>query len=254
LEVFLQCPFRFHAAHTLQLKEPPAAPAARLDSRALGTLVHRVIAEWHRGAGPIEEIFETQWLRLLARERIPPSHRVELARVTMLRSLRFYQVDNRLREGWTTTVEVPLTLQVAGVEVSGRADRVDSSHEGECVVYDFKYSGDESVRRKLKMQDSGLLVQGGLYLAALRDQGRLASGFYFVGVRGGTAWRGSEDPSEIGEWVTKALTMAETSVLRIAQGDIPVQPADAEACGYCAFLDACRIQEGQWQTKAALSE
>jgi ATP-dependent helicase/DNAse subunit B len=254
LEIFLQCPFRFHAEHTLDLKEPPATPAARLDGRALGTLVHRVIAEWHRGAGPIEEIFETQWARLLSRERIPPSHRVELARLTMLRSLRFYQSDNRLRDGWTTTVEVPLTLHVAGAEVSGRADRVDSSSDGVCVVYDFKYSGDESIRRKLKMQDAGLLVQGGLYLAALRDQGRPAGGFYFAAVRGGTAWRGSEDPAEVGQWITKALAMAESSILRIAQGDIPVQPADAEACGYCAFVDACRIQEGQWQTKLASSE
>lgn len=254
LEVYLQCPFRFHAEQTLGLSEPPGSPAERLDGLALGTLIHKVIAAWHRGEGAMEELFEKLWQEMLRKERIPASHRVELARLTMLRSLRFYQQDSRIREGWKVEVEVPLELNQEGLAVRGRADRVDTSPEGQCIVYDFKYSGESGVSEKAKMQDAGLLVQGGLYLAALRERGRQPAGFYFAGVRGEPSWKGSDEAAEVEQRMVQALTAARDAVERIHGGDISVTPATDKTCRYCAFLDACRIQEGQWLKTQEASE
>ncbi|MBI4890728.1 MAG: PD-(D/E)XK nuclease family protein [Acidobacteria bacterium] len=246
LEQFLQCPFRYHAERHLGLEEPPALPAGRLDGRALGTLAHEVIAEWHRGQAGMEEILERRWAAMIRKERIPASHRVEVARLTMLRSLRFYESNNRLRDGWTTAVEVPLQLEAAGVPVHGRADRVDESAAGECIVYDFKYSGGGSVKKKLKKLDEGVLVQGGLYLAALEQTGKQAAGFYFTGVRGEPSWAGSEKADEVRQWMDQSLESAARAIKEISQGEIGVKPADEDGCRYCAFLDSCRIQEETW--------
>ncbi len=249
LEVFLQCPFRHHAQHNLKLKEPPELPAGRLNALTLGTLVHEVIAEWHKGGAGVEEIFDDRWAAMMRRERIPASHRVELARLTMLRSLRFYESDNRLREGWKTAVEVPLSLEGMGTPIHGRADRVDESAAGDCIVYDFKYSGGQSVKKKLKQMKEGVLVQGGLYLAALEQAGKRPAGFYLAGVRGETNWEGSEDAAEVQAWIAKSLESAARAMEEIGAGEIPVKPVDGDVCRYCAFLDGCRIQEGAWQTE-----
>jgi len=254
LEVFLQCPFQFFASRTLGIAEPPGLPHQRLDALALGTLVHHVIAEWHRGMGVMETLFEQAWRQLLEDKRIPPSHRVEVARVVILRSLRFYEQDSRPRDGWKTEVEVPVELLVDGAQIRGRADRVDTSAAGECIVYDFKFSGSQSVKDKVKKQNAGLLVQGGLYLEALREAGKTPAGFYFAGVRGGTSWEGSEDPAEVAAYVATALEATRNAVFRISQGDIAVKPADDSRCRHCAFVHACRIQESSWQATKAQFE
>jgi RecB family exonuclease len=246
LEIYLQCPFRFHAERTLELSEPPGSPAERLNGQVLGTLIHKVIAAWHRGEGAMEELFEKHWQEMLRKERIPASHRVELARLTMLRSLRFYEQDSRMREGWKVEVEVPLELNGEGLAVRGRADRVDTSPEGRCIVYDFKYSGGSGVAEKARKQGAGLLVQGGLYLAALQAQGRTPAGFYFAGVRGEPTWQGWEEPAEVEQQIATALEVARDAVERIHGGDIRVEPADEKACQYCSFVDTCRMQEGRW--------
>ncbi|MBI5281447.1 MAG: PD-(D/E)XK nuclease family protein [Candidatus Solibacter usitatus] len=242
LEAFLQCPFQFFASRTLGLKEPPALPAERLDLLALGALVHAVIAEWHRTPGPIDNIFERHWRRLLARLRVPPSHRVEVSRLLILRSLDFYSRDPKLRPGWTTSVERELDLDLDGVLIRGRADRIDTSPAGEAVVYDFKFTSASGLAKRYRKQEAGLLVQGGIYLAALAASGATPAGFYLTSVRGGASWKGTEDPAQVHAGIDTALAAARDAILRISAGDISVRPADPDACDYCAFLDACRIQ------------
>jgi RecB family exonuclease len=202
----------------------------------------------------MEAVFEREWTAMLRRERIPPSHRVEVARLTMARSLRYYEQDNRLREDWTVEVEKELEYTGAGLKVRGRADRVDTSPAGASVVYDFKYSSGSGVDEKAKQQDKGLLIQGGLYLAALRAAGRTPAGFYFAGVRGETSWKGSEKPDEVEHQMETALTAAHAAAERIASGNIRVAPADEKTCAWCAFVDACRIQEERWIKTEEASE
>jgi ATP-dependent helicase/DNAse subunit B len=255
IEVFLQCPYQFFARFTLEVEAPPALPAERLDALALGTLVHRIIADFHRGVDTMENLAERLWSETLAKLRVPPSHRQTVSWLQMKRSLLAYAADSHQRLGWQVDVERTLTLKTDRVEVRGRADRVDSSPEGDVVVYDFKYSGDSSVKKKLKKVEEGLLVQGGLYLAALAAEGHLPLGFYFAGVRGETAWAGSEDADDVERWMTLALNGAGDAAERVASGDIRVLPADTEACGYCDFADACRVaEEGRRAAEAGGTE
>ncbi|HEY3444210.1 MAG TPA: PD-(D/E)XK nuclease family protein [Paludibaculum sp.] len=241
LESFLQCPFQFFASHTLKLREPNPLPHERLDILAQGSLIHQAIADHYRGMGSFEETFTRALERLLQRKRVPPSHRVELARVLILRSLALYEQDQRIPEGWETHAEKELELTLDGALIKGRADRVDISPDGKQVaVVDYKFTS--NVAARLKKYDEGASIQGGLYLAALCQDGATPAAFHLAGVRNETKWSGSDEPEEVRDWVAKAIAAARDAIARIRQGDITVKPADTDGCQYCAFADACRVK------------
>jgi len=241
LESFLQCPFQFFASHTLKLREPNPLPHERLDILAQGSLIHQAIADHYRGMGSFEQTFTRALERFLQRKRVPPSHRVELARVLILRSLALYEQDQRIPDGWETQAEKELELTLDGALIKGRADRVDISPDGKQVaVVDYKFTS--SVAARLKKYNEGTSIQGGLYLAALCQDGATPAAFHLAGVRNDTKWSGSEVPDEVQDWVTQAIAAARDAIARIRQGDISVKPADTDGCKYCAFADACRVK------------
>ncbi len=242
LESYLQCPFQFFAGKTLELQPMPQLPHERLDFVAQGIVIHAVISDWHRGLGSLDELFERHWMAMLAQRRIPASHRVELARLLIERSLRFYEQNARVLPGWKVETERPLRLQIEGVPVAGRADRVDTSEAGESIVYDFKYSGQSGIKRRLDQLEAGLTVQGGLYLAALKVEGLEPLAFVYVGLRGDTIYEEFTQRGQVEALMGQAVQAAGQSILQIAAGRIAVQPADEAACRYCNFLDACRVQ------------
>lgn len=251
IESFLQCPFQFFAASTMELEQWPGLPHQRLDRRFLGTVLHQVLAEWHRRGGAIQTLFEEVWERELRSARIPPSHRIEIERLWMLRGLLAYEQDARIRSGWRIETEKPLELRLNNGSVKGRADRVDISPQGEFIVCDFKYSNRSSVMRRVGKQNQGLIVQGGLYAAALEAQGLQPAGLYLVGVKQETTWNGSEEPGDVRARAAQAVDAAAGALEKIAGGQISVEPADPEMCQYCSFSDACRIGEARAKAWAA---
>lgn len=241
LESFLQCPFQFFATHTLQLREPNPLPHQRLDVLAQGSLIHEAIADHYRGLGSFEATFERALAAFIRKKRVPPSHRVELARVLILRSLALFEQDQSILPGWTTIPEKELELTLDGARITGRADRVDVSPGGaQVAVVDYKFTSDVSAR--LKKYDGGTSIQGGLYLAALRESGATPAGFHLAGVRNETTWCGSRDPDRVHAWVESSITAARDAIARIRAGDITVLPADPDLCRYCAYADACRVR------------
>ncbi|MGJ5815582.1 PD-(D/E)XK nuclease family protein [Paludibaculum fermentans] len=250
LENYLQCPFQFFAGRTLELQPMPALPHERLDFVTQGIVIHAVISDWHRGLGSLEQLFERHWAAMLAQRRIPASHRVELARLLIERSLRFYEQNARVLPGWKVETERPLRLMIEGMPVAGRADRVDTSEAGESIVYDFKYSGQSGIKRRLEQLEAGLTVQGGLYLAAVKGEGLDPLAFVYVGLRGETIYEEFTQRDQVESLMNQAVQAAGQSILQIASGRISVQPADEAACRYCNYLDACRVQSTQ-QTETA---
>ncbi len=250
LESFLQCPFQFFANHTLHLREPNPLPHERLDILAQGSLIHQAIADHYRGLGTLDETFTRALQRFVQRKRVPASHRVELARVLILRSLALYEQDQRIPDGWTTIPEKEIELTLDGALIKGRADRVDISPDGaQVAVADYKFTS--SVSARLKKYDDGTNIQGGLYLAALCKDGATPAAFHLAGVRNETKWSGSNDPAEVQAWLDRAIAAARDAIARIRLGDIAVDPADTDACQYCAYAHACRVKSASLAAIAA---
>ena len=248
LEHFLQCPFQFFSRDTLELEETPKLPAERLDALAQGTLAHAAIAAWHSAGGSMDDALEREWLGWLQQSRVPASHRLECSRLRLARVLREYEKDPHRVPGVKTRLEVPLKLRQDGVELRGRADRVDEQPDGGVVVYDFKYSSSNTKRNK--QQQRGQLVQGGLYLAALEEMGSAPAGFHYVALKKRPLWPQKNDAAEAVALMEVARSAASNALSQIWQGEISVRPADAEGCQYCAFAQSCR-REAQPAVEAA---
>lgn len=239
IESFLQCPFQFFARHTLELQPLPARPADRIDQLWLGTLAHQILAEWHRRRCDIATLVDEFWDRELRRSGVAETHRTILERAIMKRALAAYAADPGLREGWDLRLEERLQLAEAGVEIHGRADRVDVSPQGDCIVYDFKYSGAQSIRSR-----ESISVQGGLYAAALeRGEGLNPAGIFFIALKDEARRAGAQDAAQAREKIAEALEKTRNAIGQIHSGRIDVAPALGDLCQWCEFLDACRWQE-----------
>lgn len=152
LRAWLACPFRFYLQHVRRLE--PVDPAKNeLDARDFGTLCHAALEAMAREpalrACTDEKVlrdFLLGELERVARERF--GARLTLPLVVQLESARqrlsrAAVVQARARaEGWVIErVEWPFALDLGGLEVRGKIDRVDR-HEGTGAwrVLDYKTS------------------------------------------------------------------------------------------------------------------
>lgn len=239
IESFLQCPFQFFARHTLGLQPLPPRPAERIDQLWLGSLAHQILAEWHRRRCDIATLVDEFWDRELHRSRLTETHRSILSRAAMKRCLTAYAADPRLHDGWQLRLEEEMELCESGVRIRGRADRVDISPQGDCIVYDFKYSGAQSIRSR-----EDISVQGGLYAEALaRMENLRPAGIFFIALKDDGKRTGAGGPEQARETIDEALAKTRTAIGQIHSGRIDVAPALGDLCNWCEFLDACRWQE-----------
>lgn len=243
VESFLQCRFQFFGRHTLNMASAPAPPDGRLDVLVQGSILHDAIARWHRepDSDPtalFEEVFE------LHRERVraPYGYRTELVRLTLLRDFLAFVEQSETGQSEIRTEEAFELVLPGGLIVHGRIDRYDVDAQGHATVYDYKYSSEASVRRRVQEQEQGRYVQGGLYLLALERQQLQPAGFHYFGLRNGLSQRGWSEPGE----VRRLMEEARAATLRVAQelqeGRIDIHPTDPQACGFCELRDACRVR------------
>ena len=152
LRAWLACPFRFYLSHVLKM-EPVDPFKAELDARDFGTLCHTALEAMGR-APALRDCTDEETLReflvaeldRVARARfgrnpaLPLVVQLESAR-QRLGKVAAIQAQARA-EGWVSErIEWPFTLNLGGLEVRGKIDRVDR-HEGTGAlrVLDYKTS------------------------------------------------------------------------------------------------------------------
>ncbi len=267
IEDFLQCPYKFFGAHTLKLVEPPPRPTERLDPLVLGNIVHKVLAQFEQAGRPLADIFEEVFARVCARVRVPAGCRTELLRLRMREDLERLAADPPRLEGWSVHVEKDINFELDGeTRISGRIDRYHLSPDGVAVVLDFKYSGENGIRKRLKGYEEGRHVQGALYLIGLeKEHDYQPAGWFYWGLRkdihiagwyvppagwqrpGATACT----PEELRERLERARQAALGAAQGIRSGRIEADPADTDICDYCTFRDVCRIRAAPMAVAAA---
>ena len=243
LETYLECPFHFFAASTLKIENPPAAPEERFDALERGKLVHHVLAQYHRLGGDLLARFVREWDRTLALLRVPMSYRLELERARILRSLRMYAAGPPAQPGWQPHIEEDFELRLGEFTVKGRIDRYEVAANGDCVLYDYKYSRPSTVHSIVRDESEGRGLQAGVYLLAARHKALHPRAFYYVAVKGACEIKGWSEPAELEQRMTDAAQKSERAAFEILNGRIGVAPIDKESCDYCDFKDACRIRE-----------
>ncbi len=239
IESYLQCPFQFFAQSILKLEPLPPLPSERLDARFLGNLAHQILSDWHKGGRSIETITDEFWECQLRRNGLAETHQTLLNRAAMKRHLAAYAASELAQTDWQAQLETECRLNVLGVEIDGRADRVDVSPEGACRVYDFKYSGAQSIRMREE-----IAVQVELYAEALSRQENLRpQTLGYVALKDKSKLIGKTGSEESRESIAAALEKTQRAIEQFQSGRIEVQPSVPDLCQYCDFRDACRWQE-----------
>gem|GEM_PF-4722636 len=239
LETFLKCPFQFFGQRTLRLQPPPKPPEERFGVLDHGTLAHKFLHEWTRGAAaPFEILFDRLFREICRKNNVTVDHRVEWHRLALERNLRRYLSQVPRREGWAVEAEWSFEFALRpDLIVRGQIDRFDRSSSGDVYAIDYKYSAASAVKDRM---DAAETVQGGLYLHALAASGHRPAGFAYVALRGETKVVEAPDPRTLME---EAERRAVEAVESIRAGRIALDPSDPGICRWCDFRDACRIRE-----------
>jgi RecB family exonuclease len=260
LERYLECPFKYFAAHVLKLDEE-RSEEAWLTPQERGHFVHEVFedffAEWQRGGrGSItaENVADATALFDSVAERhldaLPEGDRA-LERTLLLGSAAAAGFGERafafeLEDG-VPVVERLLEFELRGtftfaadgvsreVAVRSKADRIDLLEDGTLRVIDYKLSRAPDRKRALQLPIYGLCAQQVL-------NGRRGRAWTLAHA-GYIAFKEKSPYVEL-QPLDKALTDGQVRLLAtlgaIEAGEFPVQPDEPFFCTRCAFSGVCR--------------
>lgn len=266
------CPFRAFARHRLHAAAPDA-PHSGLDAAERGTLVHRVLAQaWMqlRDSATLMAADDEQLDALLAAAAEGAVERIRRDRPTVL-SGRFAEIEKRrlvaLARAWleedrrrgpfaVIAVEDKRSMEIGGLELRARLDRVDETADGRRIIIDYK-TGNAAAGQMLGERPEE--PQLPLYLVTAEPEA-LAVAFARVraGRRGYVGLARDEDllPGvkaladarlPYGGWtelVTAWRDELERLAMQFAAGVATVDPKrQPQTCMYCDLGPLCRIRE-----------
>ncbi len=244
LESFLQCPFQFFGRHTLRLKSAPPPADLRFDPLSQGSLIHKVLSEWHREEQPLEAVFERVFESFCREKSIPAGYRTEALRIQMLDDLRHFDAAGLAGTPETKT-EIPFQWDAGGgLTIRGRIDRIDILDDGRAVVIDYKYASAARVRDRVR---EGRVLQAPLYVMACEHAlGHKVAGMFYLGLKkeikraGWGVWQGKPGEPITPEWLEASLATARQAMEAIRAGRIAPDPADTDECEFCELRGVCR--------------
>ncbi len=272
------CPFQAFARYRLRSDSWPEATEG-LTAQERGILLHATLAAlW-------DALVDQATLRLLTADQLDLNiaaavasarHKVDRSRWQSLPPAVASGENQRLAgtvKAWLVAVdacrpsfavrhtELPLELNVGGVGINVRIDRVDTLTDGGIAVIDYKSGRAAAPSKWLDARPSGTQVgQYALALGELPDAPEIRALVYAqlkageIGVQGMTADESVWPPLKalaqlprvpVGEWadlpVALAMRLGELAE-EFREGVAIVAPRDGRACQYCDLHALCRIQ------------
>jgi RecB family exonuclease len=260
LERYLECPFKYYAAHVLRLPEE-RDEQAWMTPQERGHFVHAVFesffAEWQRiGHGAITTanvaeaiaLFETVAERHL--DALPEGDRA-LERTLLLGSAAAAGFGERAFafeiEDGIPVVERLLEYQLEGtftfaapggprrLTLRSKADRIDLLEDGTLRVVDYKTGRAPEKKRSLQLPIYGVCAEQAL--AGRHGRGWTVSRAGYIAFKDKAAFTELQNPS-------KALAEGQATLLAVVdaieRGEFPVRPDEPFLCNWCAYPGVCR--------------
>ncbi len=134
-------PYQFYASIILRLRELDtldAAPTAAWQ----GSLAHKIIEQWHGGQGTLAQLTD----RHLTEMDAHPLQRA-LWRPRLLKALEWVELQLEEAGREIVGVEAKGAMQIGGITIEGRADRIDRLADGTLGVVDYKTGTPPSAAR-----------------------------------------------------------------------------------------------------------
>jgi ATP-dependent helicase/nuclease subunit B len=155
-------PYQFYAQAILRLRslDPlDAEPTAAWK----GTAVHAILERWHQEGGELLPIAEAELMKMSAHPLVRGLWWPRL--VAGLQWVESEVLHHRAEGRTVITSEAKGAMEVMGVKLHGRADRIDRKADGSLAVVDYKTGGAPSA----SMVEKGFALQLGLIGLLARD-------------------------------------------------------------------------------------
>jgi ATP-dependent helicase/DNAse subunit B len=248
LEDLSQCRFRFFAGRTLRLKDRPELPGERLDARVTGTILHETLDRWLTDKQrDFVELFDEVFAEFCREYHLPAGYRLEVERAAFRKIARKVSAHDQWHPDSSQT-EVDLTLDFpGGIAVTCRIDRIDR-FGNDCVIVDYKSSKTQNVAR---LVNDVTKLQGPLYSLAVREHKQLnpvAMVYWAVRDDQLFGWGAIPDYDAKLEpipenWSAEARARAVARLSDYLAGAVEARPENPDACRWCDFNGACRVEE-----------
>jgi probable DNA repair protein len=262
------CPFRAFAVHRLGARQLEEGRPG-LDARERGTLLHRALALlWGelRSQQRLLALPEEQLLGIVSSaidaaiasmaQRRPDAFGAaftDLERVRLRRLLLALLELERQRAPFQVVVrEEPRTLELGGLRVHARVDRIDALDDGRRVILDYKTGKAGVAEWAGERPDAPQLP-----LYAVTDAGDLAALAFVVLRAEETAFKGIgaepqllpgvQPPGPPQSWdalVAEWRSVLQTLAAEFVAGHAPIAPKRyPHTCEHCALGPLCRVKE-----------
>jgi DNA helicase-2/ATP-dependent DNA helicase PcrA len=230
LEDYLDCPERYRLRHVVGLPSPPH------HALSYGRALHEAVAFFHLESARGIDVTEDELLAAFDRAWTPEgflSREHEEARYYQGReALKRFRLQQLADPAPVVGVEKTFELDIDGIRVRGRMDRIDDTEPG-AVIVDYKSSdvrdqrkADQKARESLQLQVYALAHQ--------KASGALPAEMRLHFIDSGFVGRTRPEPGRL-EKTTARIREASDG---IAAGSFPARP-NPVSCGFCPFRQVC---------------
>ncbi|KIE58167.1 helicase I [Methylacidiphilum kamchatkense Kam1] len=152
LNDYLNCPFYFYLKHKMRW-QPITLSKGEMDESVFGSLIHKVLGAFGkdteaRGWNDPEQIYaflesrlEAEFTERFGKKRTIGFQLQQKALAERLKAFSLFQADWRNQGAEIIDVEKEFELQIEGLNIRGRIDRIDYVGENNVVIIDYKTFG-----------------------------------------------------------------------------------------------------------------
>jgi CRISPR/Cas system-associated exonuclease Cas4 (RecB family) len=131
---FVQCPLKYYFRSVAGLRAPEEE-TGEIDAPKFGTILHKAMELFHRGAESVEAAVD----KAIEEAAADPAGELLLAREIVIKYIRGSILPYDERHGAVVEeLEKPLSATVGGVKFAGYADRIDRLPDGRARIVDYK--------------------------------------------------------------------------------------------------------------------